>query len=38
MDNNWEELEKLLDEGRIAKEQVESLRAKKLQERINNGN
>ena len=38
MDNNCEELEKLLDEGRIAKEQVESLRAKKLQERINNGN
>ena len=33
-----EELEKLLDEGRIAKEEVESLRAKKLQERINNGN
>ena len=33
-----QELEKLLDEGRVAKEEVESLRAKKLQERINNGN
>ena len=39
LDNNDKEtLEKLLDDGRIAKEEVESLRAKKLQERINNGN
>ena len=39
LDNNDKDtLEKLLDEGRIAKEEVESLRAKKLQERINNGN
>ncbi len=39
LDNNDKEtLEKLLDEGRVAKESVESLRAKKLQERIKNGN
>ena len=39
LDNNDKEtLEKLLDDGRIAKEEVESLRAKKLQERIKNGN
>ena len=36
--NDKDTLESLLDEGRIAKEKVESLRAKKLQERINNGN
>ena len=35
---NKDELEKLLDDGRVAKEEVESLRAKKLQERIKNGN
>ena len=29
-----EQLEKLLDEGRVIKEEVESLRAKKLQERM----
>ena len=32
--NDKEQLEKLLDEGRVIKEEVESLRAKKLQERI----
>jgi len=39
LDNNdKDKLEKLLDEGRVAKEEVESLRAKKLKERIKNGN
>ena len=32
--NDKEQLEKLLDEGRVIKEEVEYLRAKKLQERI----